>query len=324
MFGADWVAYFDNIFLCVPISLIYVVIFWVIFRKIYIYFHNIFPKPNQLLRRLFFLLGSMLMLYFVLKKVIKEALVYIIPASANLQERHNESAEIGTIMVIFLVTSIYELLFFYHRLKQTEIEKTNLEKANIFTQLQGLRNHVNPHFLFNSLNSLAQLIPEDQERAERFVLQMSKVYRYILEMREKKLIPVREELDFLKSYIFLLNERFADKLVVEIKIPPPLKDRQIVPLALQILIENAIKHNIVSKEKPLVIEIFNSGENKLIIKNNLQKKNTVPSSTGFGLQNIKTRYNFYTDQDVDIIVTNDYFIVSLPLLIVKEPRPQLV
>ena len=97
-----------------------------------------------------------------------------------------------------------------------------------------------------------------------------------------------------------------------------------VPLGLQILIENAIKHNIVSREKPLKIEIFNSGDNKLIVKNNLQPKNSVASSTGFGLQNIKTRYEFYTEQEVDVIVTDSFFIVSLPLLFVKESAIALV
>ncbi len=97
-----------------------------------------------------------------------------------------------------------------------------------------------------------------------------------------------------------------------------------VPLGLQILIENAIKHNIVSREKPLKIEIFNSKENKLIVKNNLQRKNSVASSTGFGLQNIKTRYQFYTEQEVDVIVTDIYFIVSIPLLFVKEPTAAIL
>jgi LytS/YehU family sensor histidine kinase len=198
-------------------------------------------------------------------------------------------------------------------LQRTVAEKAVLERQNLESQLEGLRNQVNPHFLFNSLNTLIYLIPEDSEKAVRFVQQLSKVYRYVLESRDSKLIPLSDELDFLKSYIFLLKERFGDNLEVDIKDLDKKRDTAIVPLTLQMLFENAIKHNVISTGKPLRIEVF-AQNGHLVVRNNLQKKNQVMDSTGVGLQNIRDRYRMLTDQDVNVIMSQQYFTVVLPLV----------
>ncbi len=203
------------------------------------------------------------------------------------------------------------------------MEKEKLERENIQSQLEGLKNQVNPHFLFNSLNTLTYIIPEDQNLAVRFVQQLSKVYRYILEIRDRKLICLSEELAFLDAYVFLLKDRFGENFKIDINIPESYLNLKVVPLSLQILMENAIKHNIISALKPLRVEVFIENNLKLIVKNNLQKKNHVMNSTKVGLQNIKNRYSFFSDQKVEVFATTDSFVVSIPLIQIDEKANSL-
>ena len=190
---------------------------------------------------------------------------------------------------------------------------------NMQSQLEGLKNQVNPHFLFNSLNTLTYLIPENADKSVHFVQQLSKVYRYILELKDKELISLEEELRFLDAYTFLLKERFGENLCVEIDIPDEFLNKNIIPLSLQILCENAIKHNIISSQKPLCLKVFIQNEDKLIVKNNLQKKNQEMNSTRLGLQNIKNRYRFFSEKEVEVIATQEEFVVVLPLIDVLVP-----
>jgi LytS/YehU family sensor histidine kinase len=220
---------------------------------------------------------------------------------------------VATLLMSSLVIAIYEAISFYLQLQQAEAEKSELERQNVLSQLEGLRSQVNPHFLFNSLNTLIYLIPEDSDKAVRFVQQLSKVYRYVLESRDAKLIPLSEEIDFLNSYIFLQKERFGDNLQVQLRDIPDQSNFGIVPLSLQLLFENAIKHNIVSVEKPLLIEVF-AEQDHLVIRNNLQRKNQVMDSTSVGLQNIIDRYKLLTDRVVNIIISDKYFTVALPIV----------
>jgi LytS/YehU family sensor histidine kinase len=216
-------------------------------------------------------------------------------------------------MIIALVSSIYEGIYLNARWKASLIEKELLKRENIESQLEGLRSQVNPHFLFNSLNTLAYIIPQDPDRAVKFVQQLSKVYRYILEIREKKLISLREELKFLDSYIFLIKERFGENLQVDISIPKSIYEENIIPLSMQMLFENAIKHNIISSSKPLTIEVFLQ-DGKIRVRNNLQKKKQSMPSTQVGLQNIRNRYAFFTDQRVEVKEDDHTFSVGLPLI----------
>lgn len=214
---------------------------------------------------------------------------------------------------LILVGAIYESIRFFQLWKNTAVEKEALERAHLSSQLEGLRNQVNPHFLFNSLNTLTYLIPEAPDKAVSFVRQLSKVYRYVLESRDTKVIPLQEELNFLDAFVFLLRERFGDNFTVDIRNLDKHRQAAIVPLSLQILMENAIKHNIISTEKPLQIEIF-AENGRLIVRNNLQRKNQVMDSTGVGLENIKTRYRMLSGKEVEVIVSPHYFTVALPLI----------
>ena len=226
----------------------------------------------------------------------------------------NKNKVLPTYFVCFFMIAVYEAIYFYYQLKQSIEEKEQAKQAQIQSELAGLRNQVNPHFLFNSMNTLMNIVVEDQQLAVNFLKKLSKVYRYVLENREAQTIPLSQELDFIRSYVFLQKERFRGNLEVKIDIADQYLDQHIIPLSLQILFENAIKHNIISRRKPLLIEVFVKN-GKLLIRNNLQLKEQVMNSTKVGLENIKTRYRFFTEEIVDIKEDEQYFAVAIPLLV---------
>jgi len=191
--------------------------------------------------------------------------------------------------------------------KQEIVAKTETAK------FESLKNQLDPHFLFNSLNVLTSLIGENPQQAERFTTKLSKVYRYVLEQRNKDLVPIEEELKFAKTYMELLGMRFEE--AVQFNIPETISNNElkIVPLSLQLLLENAVKHNVVSTSKPLTIHIYEEGS-YLIIANNVNPKEAIGKSTKVGLQNIADRYGLITDKGVKIENNNKIFKVSLPLL----------
>ncbi|TYP99348.1 histidine kinase [Tenacibaculum adriaticum] len=184
-------------------------------------------------------------------------------------------------------------------------------------KFETLKSQIDPHFLFNSLNVLTSLISENPNLAEKFTTKLSKVYRYVLEQRNKELIPIEEELQFAKTYMELLQMRFEDAL--EFKVPTSVSNSElkIVPLSLQLLLENAVKHNVVSSSKPLKISIYE--ENGFLkIKNNVNPKEAIGKSTKVGLQNIADRYGLISTENVKIENNRKTFIVSLPLLVKSE------
>lgn len=176
------------------------------------------------------------------------------------------------------------------RLTEAKTQLINLQKENLQSQYDVLKQQVNPHFLFNSLNVLTSLIKLEPDLAEKFTEQLSKVYRYVLENKDNDLVDLNTELSFLDAYIFLLNIRFVGKLQVNLNVPDENRNDKIIPLAMQLLIENAIKHNIMSKSNPLIIDIFIDKENRLNVINNLQERPSQIVSTGVGLKNILNRY----------------------------------
>ncbi len=219
----------------------------------------------------------------------------------------------------FFMIAIYEAIYFYTKLKESIEEREAAKQAQIRSELEGLRSQVNPHFLFNSMNTLMNIVVEDQKLAVNFLGKLSKVYRYVLENREEQIIPLQKELTFIEAYVFLQKERFRGNLEVDINIPKNYLTHKIIPLSLQILFENAIKHNAVSQKKPLLIEVFIEDGN-LVVKNNLQRKEQVMTSTKFGLKNIETRYRFFTQRSISIKETKTHFSVAIPLL---SPDPSI-
>lgn len=189
-----------------------------------------------------------------------------------------------------------------------------LQKENLQSQFEVLKQQVNPHFLFNSLNVLTSLIKADPDLAETFTEKLSKVYRYVLENKEKDLVSLSTEMDFLNAYLFLINIRFSGKIIVEIDIDSKYAEYRVLPIAVQMLIENAIKHNTYSKTNPLLINIYTDENGNLIVCNNLKARETIMASTGVGLENITRRYALISDHVTVFTKTETHFIARLPLL----------
>jgi len=303
---------FGFLAVCIGMSFAHTAIFWFTLRWVHWKSKIRYPKFEQIGQRTVLFLLAFLFVYFMLN----EGLNLIFNQMTNEPDK-NDPNPILTFFSSFLMSTLliisYEAIAFYIQLQKAIVEKAELERQNIESQLEGLRNQVNPHFLFNSLNTLAYLIPEDPDKALRFLQKLSHVYRYVLESRDARIIPLKQELDFLDAYIYLLKERFGDNLLVEIQCHEKEHAVAIVPLSLQMLFENAIKHNIISVEKPLTITVFCENDH-LIVRNNLQKKNQVMDSTGVGINNIRNRYAILTDQPVQIIPSQHFFTVALPVL----------
>lgn len=201
-----------------------------------------------------------------------------------------------------------------NKLVEVNTQLLQLQKEKLLSQFEVLKQQVNPHFLFNSLNVLTSLIKIEPELAEKFTEHLAKVYRYVLENKDNELVNLSTELDFLSAYLFLLDIRFEDKLRVNISISEYLQQLRIIPLALQLLIENAIKHNAMSKKKPLIIDIFVDSQQRLNVINNLQEREAHFASTGVGLQNILNRYQLLNKPSPEIEKTDSQFIVRIPLI----------
>ncbi|GAB5399804.1 MAG: histidine kinase [Aureisphaera sp.] len=217
----------------------------------------------------------------------------------------------------FVISMIITIIFYsvsYYRYKQEhKVKEQKIIAKTASAQFDALKNQLDPHFLFNSLNVLTSLIEENPEAATRFTTSLSKVYRYVLEQKNKELVTVDEELKFAKIYMSLIKMRFEDSIVFTLpeKISNP--EAKVVPLSLQLLLENAVKHNQVTSSKKLHISIVEENGN-LVVRNNIQPKKVVKESSGVGLQNIRQRYFLITDRPVEITQNTKEFSVSIPLL----------
>jgi sensor histidine kinase YesM len=220
--------------------------------------------------------------------------------------------------VNLFLNSINAIVFFINQYKKKELEAEELKKITIEAQFEALRTQINPHFLFNSFNVLSTLVHKDPDTSAAFIQQLSKVYRYLLNGHQKKLVKLYEEMEFIKSYIFLLSIRFKNNLKINNEITSELNELYIAPASLQMLIENAIKHNIVSHKKPLQIDLFSEGKDYIIVRNNLQEKVQPESSTALGLKNIRRRYQFISNKPVEVVRNTDYFMVKIPLVELVE------
>lgn len=211
------------------------------------------------------------------------------------------------------VMLVFYVIYFYKALQEQKVKEQKIIAGTANAQFDALKNQLDPHFLFNSLNVLASLIEEDPEKAQKFTSALSKVYRYVLEQKNKDLVTVGEELKFAKTYIELLKMRFEDAIVFEFSEELLKSEAKVVPLSLQLLLENAVKHNRVTAAQPLKINIYES-QKMLVVKNKLQRKEILKTSSGVGLSNIKERYKLLTRRQVEILKTDDEFIVLLPVL----------
>ncbi len=213
-----------------------------------------------------------------------------------------------------LATSLNEGAAFFEKWRRVVDEAEQLKRENLQSQLEGLKGQVNPHFLFNSLNSLSSLISEDPEKAEKFLDEMSKVYRYLLRTNEDGLTSLEAEMQFIHSYFHLLKTRYGEGLEIEIIIEDRFYSYQLPPLTLQMLVENAVKHNMILKHSPLKILIMTTNSGRLVVSNNLQRKDRMVSSNKVGLTNIVNKYRLMKQEEISVRDDGKEFAVVVPLI----------
>ncbi|VXC40931.1 MULTISPECIES: 2TM domain-containing protein [Chryseobacterium] len=218
--------------------------------------------------------------------------------------------------VALLISAFLHAKSFMEELKKSskkEVVEQKLIAKSANAQFESLKNQLDPHFLFNSLNVLSSLIDENPSQAQKFTASMSKIYRYVLEQKDKELVTIEDEIEFAKTYCGLLKTRFEDSVNFIFDVKEDDLRRFVVPLSLQLLLENCIKHNLATSSKPLLIRIFTEGDT-LCIENNLQIREQIKESAGIGLANIVQRYSLLTKKNVFIEKSEDYFKVKLPIL----------
>lgn len=278
-------------------------------------FKKLFSRQKNKLKTLllFFVAGSVLTTVITFGVVFFVSMVLhnysfkqtIIPLKLNL-------------IYAWLANLLFHLLnaikFYFTEYKTKWMEAEELKRITAQAELQLVKSQINPHFLFNNLNVLSALILKNNDEANKFIEEFSKVYRYILNNHDKELVDIKTELDFIKPYIFLLQKRFAEGLEISVDVPAAYDKFYVIPASLQMLIENAIKHNIVSKSKPLHIDVHINGNNTIVVSNNLQLRESVDNSTKVGLNNIIKRYWLVSGQNVEVKKDAAAFTVVLPLL----------
>lgn len=213
-----------------------------------------------------------------------------------------------------IIGGIYEAIYYFRKWKNIEVEAEMLKKENLQSQLDSLKQQVNPHFLFNSLNTLSSLMRKDVNKAEKFLDELSKVYRYLLRNNEGELINLSTELQFIESFVHLLKTRYGDALQMTISVDEVAKNLLLPPLTLQLLVENAVKHNIIDKQMPLLITLETDDQLWLSVSNNLQKKSISLPSNKVGLSNIAGKYKLLEQPSIIISETKEKFTVSIPLI----------
>lgn len=223
------------------------------------------------------------------------------------------------VLTLFIYNVIYALLYSYKQYAVTQVESLQQERKQLELQFEALKNQISPHYLFNSLNTISSLIHRDPESAEQFIRRLAQTYRYILHTQDKKFVLLSEEIEFVQSYYYLLRIRFQQQLALEFNIPNNILKSRIPPLTLQMLVENAVKHNQPASDKQLFIYITAQDNLRLKVINTKNDTALVPQSFHIGMENIKKRYAYFTDQRIEIR-DEDRFIVSLPVIHGKEGK----
>ncbi|MBC8046966.1 MAG: histidine kinase [Fimbriimonadaceae bacterium] len=216
--------------------------------------------------------------------------------------------------VNIIFQTLWEVVYILDKYKETAAEKEMIDQMQLQQEFDNLKQKVNPHFLFNCFNTLSSLITEDKEQAEKFLDELSKVYRYLLRNNESGMSTVEQELNFIKSYFKLIKTRHGQGVELAVDVNAAYKEYVLPSLSLQLLVENAVKHNIISKQDPIQINISTNGKGYLTVENNLNKKLSKGESTGIGLANIREKYKLLNRNDVVVKEEKDKFVVSLPLI----------
>lgn len=292
-------------------SLILIIVFWEALRLVNYYLNRFYPFERNITGRI--------ILQLLCGAAIGLTIRFIVYRWGEPQVPfHLDSLFIAATwaLYVFLPTGVnlgFFTIYFIDRWKDSLVYAQRLELEKSQVQFDNLKNQLNPHFLFNALTSLNSLIFENQQLASEFLQQLSRVYRYVLQNKDKNFVLLATELEFITNYVKLLETRFAGALNINFDIQENAKEKAIVPVTLQILIENATKHNVVDKDKPLRIDVVTVGD-YLVVSNNLQLKKKVETSNRQGLENLKSLYKFLTDKPVLVEPTDDRFYVKIPLI----------
>jgi hypothetical protein len=299
----------------VVVSIFFVCWYWFILRFGMVRVMRRFPRPQDMwkrMSRMLLLTGLLVLVTGVFCGTYLKDIFAVIYQNDNVEVYPVPVAMIS-FFVCLAVLGIYESMYAVRGWKQVALEAERLRRENTQAQLDMLRSQVNPHFLFNSLNTLTSLVHDNPDLSVEFIQKLSRTYRYVLEIRDKELIALEEELECLHAYLFMLNIRFGESLVVRINVPDECRQLCLAPLSLQMLIENAIKHNVVSQKRPLHISIACNGE-EIEVRNTLQPKAQEAEGTGTGLENIRSRYRLLARREMRVVDGPNDFIVTLPLI----------
>ena len=216
--------------------------------------------------------------------------------------------------VNLIFETLWEVIYIIDKYKETTAEKDMLEQMQLQQEFDGLKEKVNPHFLFNCFNTLSSLISEDKDKAEKFLDELSKVYRYLLRKNNDSMSTLESEMKFIQSYFQLLKTRHSEAVELQVEVDKQYSNYLLPSLSLQMLLENAVKHNALSKNKPLTIEIFTTAGNKLVVNNNLQRRTIKAPSNRVGLENIKAKYELLNQKGFQVMEDGKNFTVVLPLI----------
>ena len=291
------------------VSMCFTIMNWVSMRFIMIRLRKKFPDISDSLKRnviYFFTILGVIVLYNEIGELLLRSIFG--PSYHGPDFKGNLVVALISIMVM----AIYEAIYYLSKIKEYIVKEEKANQVLVQSQLDTLRNQAQPHFFFNSLNTLRDIIETDSKKdATRFVDRLADVYRFILETGKANIVTVEEEMAFAKSYLYVQSERFGNNLKVVWDIPKGQELKRMIPMSLQLLLENAIKHNVISKAKPLEITI-SSKDDEIAVTNNLQPKTTMLSSTKIGLSNIVKRYELLGQEIPKIEKTASYFRVVLP------------
>jgi two-component system, LytTR family, sensor kinase len=294
-------------------SLLNTVVIWLGIRQIVLYLWTRYPWEKYPLKHLIWeviLVFTYTMLVGLLTLIFVELTEFVI-----LDEHMSLGMSITiTLLITFFITSLHEAWFFYTQWNISLVKAESLEKENIISQYETLKSQINPHFLFNTLNTLTGLIEENPEAAVAYVGKTSDFLRSILSMRDREVISLEEEISIIDNFYHLQKERFGENLHITIDVPAESMKMNLPPLVLQMLVENAIKHNVISSEKPLHIHILATETDSVIVRNNRQQKLRKHNSNGIGLQNIRNRYIFLSQRQIEIRELPGSYEVKVPLL----------
>ena len=307
---------FDN---RLKISFLYIMLYgmslYYVNAILFMVLDSVFKNNRYAVKRLIigFLSSFVLSLFVIfLLKIFEDVIIEENTLSAFLKNNKSSNYIVPSIVSFVVLLGIHAL-YFYKAYNENRVKEQKIIAGTASAKFESLKNQIDPHFLFNSLNVLSSLIEENPENAQRFTTSLSKIYRYVLEQKDKELVSVEEELAFAKTYMNLLKMRFENSLFYEMPPTTISTEAKVVPLSLQLLLENTVKHNVVSEKRPLHIRIYVEGD-YLAVQNEYQKKEVLQERQGVGLQNIINRYGIVTNRKVLIIQKEQTFTVKIPML----------